>query len=91
MWTRSFWRQVGERCIKSAAQALVGMWALDGFNTLDADWKLAFGVATGAAVLSLLTSLITAGIGEPDSPSAVAIEDAPRLPDRPAPGATDIA
>ncbi len=77
----NFWRQVGERCVKSAAQALLGMWALDGLNTLDADWTLAFGVATGAAVLSLLTSRVTAGFGEKDSPSAVVLASRPPEPE----------
>jgi len=81
MFTSNYWRQVAERMVKSAAQALIGLWALDGFNTLDADWTLAFGVATGAAVLSLLTSLVTAGLGEKDSPSAVAVADRPPEPE----------
>lgn len=75
MWTPSFWKQTAERAVKSAAQALLGMWALDGLNTLDADWTLAFGVATGAVVLSALSSLITAGVGERNSPSAVTVGD----------------
>ncbi len=80
MFSINFWKQVGERCVKSAAQALLGMWALDGLNTLDADWTLAFGVASGAAVLSLLTSLVTAGFGEKDSPSAVVLASRPPEP-----------
>lgn len=79
MFSTTFWKQVAERAAKSAAQALLGLWALDQFNTLNADWELAFGVATGAAVLSVLTSIVTSQMGEQDSPSAVA------LPDRPPP------
>ena len=71
MWTKNFWRQTLERAVKSAAQALLGMWALDGFNVLHADWRLAAGVAGGAYVLSVLTSIVTSGIGEPNDPSAV--------------------
>lgn len=71
MFTTRFWKQTGERAVKSAAQALLGLWALDGFNVLSVDWPLAGGVAAGAAVLSVLTSLVTAGVGEADSPSAV--------------------
>ncbi len=92
----NYWKQVAERCVKSAAQALLGLWALDvGFNTLDADYQLAFGVASGAAVLSLLTSLVTAGFGEKDSPSAVVLASRPPEPDdrprKPEPGLGDIA
>ena len=80
MTSINYWRQVAERAAKSAAQALLGMWTLDQFNTLDADWKLAFGVASGAAVLSIATSIATAGFGEKDSPSAVALASRPPDP-----------
>jgi hypothetical protein len=81
LFTRNYWRQVAERSLKSAAQALLGMWALDGLNTLDADWTLAFGIATGAAVLSFLTSIVSAGFGEDDSPSAVVLASRPPEPE----------
>lgn len=72
MFTAKFWRETAERAVKSSAQALIGLWALDGaFNVLDVDLQLAGGVAAGAAVLSVLTSLVTSGIGQPNSPSAV--------------------
>ncbi len=71
MFTSKFWRESAERAVKSAAQALIGLWTLDGFNVLTVDLKLAGGVAAGAAVLSVLTSLVTSGVGEPNSPSAV--------------------
>lgn len=71
MFTKSFWKQAAERAVKSAAQALIGMWTLDGFNVLHADLPLAGGVAGGAAVLSLLTSLVTSGVGQKNDPSAV--------------------
>lgn len=70
MFTVKFWKAATERAVKSAAQALLGLWALDaGFNVLAADFGLAGGVAAGAAVLSLLTSVVSAGVGEPGSPS----------------------
>lgn len=71
MWTTNFWKQTAERAAKSAAQALIGLWTLDGVDVLNADWRLAGGIAGGAAVLSVLTSLATAKMGEPDDPSAV--------------------
>ncbi|AGL19485.1 holin [Actinoplanes sp. N902-109] len=72
MWTKKFWKQAGERAVKSAAQALIGLWPLDQFNVLHADVPLAAGLAVGAAVLSVLTSIVTANVGEPNDPSAVA-------------------
>jgi len=74
MFTRNYWAQVAERAIKSAAQALIGLWPLDHFDVLQADWELAGGVALGAAVLSILFSLVTSGTGQPNSPSAVPVE-----------------
>jgi hypothetical protein len=72
VFTRNFWRQAAERAVKSSAQAVVGLGLLDGANVLHLDWQLAGGTALGAAVLSVLTSLITSGVGERNDPSAVA-------------------
>jgi hypothetical protein len=71
MFTAIFWKRALERATKSAAQALIGMWTLDGTGVLSADYKLAIGVAAGAAVLSVLTSIVSSGIGPSDSPSVV--------------------
>lgn len=73
MWTRMFWLEAAERALKSAAQALLGMWALDGLNVLHAHWDLAFGVTAGAAVLSVLTSIVSLVAGPQDSPSLVTL------------------
>lgn len=72
MWDKDFWKAALERAAKSAAQGLLGMWALDKFDALHADWKLAGGVVAGAAVLSLLTSIVSSPFGAtPGSPSLV--------------------
>jgi hypothetical protein len=71
MRTVAFWREAAERAVKSAAQALLGLWPLDQFNILDADPRLAGGIAAGAAVLSVLTSLASTAIGRADSPAAL--------------------
>jgi hypothetical protein len=78
MFRKTFWRETAERAAKSAAQALLGLWVLDGgFNALNADWKLALGIAAGAALLSALTSLVSAPFGKDNSPSLV--ETAPTV------------
>jgi hypothetical protein len=71
MWTKRFWKESAERAVKSGAQALLGLWALDGFNIVDADFGIAAGTAVGAVVLSLLTSVVSLPFGEPNDPSAV--------------------
>lgn len=72
MWTGTFWKQVVERAAKSAAQAVIGLWVGDSvFDVWQADWQKAAGVALGAAVLSALTSIVSAPVGEPGTPSLV--------------------
>lgn len=72
MFTVTFWKQTAERAIKTAAQALLGLWIGDtAFDAWGIDWKKAAGVAVGGAILSVLTSLASAGVGQPDSPSLV--------------------
>lgn len=63
MFTKAFWKDAGERVIKSSAQAvLLGLGLGEGFNAFDMDWMLAGGFALGGAVLSLLTSIASAPV-----------------------------
>lgn len=72
MRTRLFWRETAERAVKSAAQSLLLLWAGDSaFNLVDADPLLAGGIAAGAAVLSILTSIASTSIGDKSSPAAL--------------------
>lgn len=71
MFTRRFWIESLERAAKSAAQAVIGLYPLDKLDVLQADWRLALGVAGGGALLSLLMSVVSAPIGEPNDPSMV--------------------
>ncbi|GAB4101630.1 holin [Micromonospora taraxaci] len=76
MFTTKFWKATAERAVKSAAQGLLLYWGADVvFNAWQADWAAAGGIASGAAVLSVLTSLVSAKVsGEGDSPSLVGAE-----------------
>ncbi len=82
MFTRSFWVQAGERAVKSAAQMVIVAWGLDvaaSTGAVDAfalDWRLGLGAAAGGAILSLLTSLLSAGVGPSGTPSTVQVDDA---------------
>ena len=71
VWSRSFWVDAAERAGKTAAQTLLALWAGDGVNLLHVDWPTSLGLAGTAAVLSVLTSVASAGIGDAGTPSLV--------------------
>jgi hypothetical protein len=73
MFTKNFWRQAFERAVKTAAQAALALLTGGAAGVLDVDWSAVGSVAALAALASVLTSVVTSGVGEPDSPSAVAI------------------
>jgi len=65
MLTKSFWLGAADRAVKSAAQALLLLWGADeGFNLISVDLPTSLGLAAGAAVLSLLTSVASAPVAE---------------------------
>ncbi len=62
MWTAEFWKAAAERALRTVAQVLVAMWVGVGpLNVLQVDWVQALGVAGGAALVSVLMSMIPAG------------------------------
>lgn len=69
--SRLFWVESLERAVKSAAQGALLAVGADQLNVLSLDASVVGGFAGGAALLSLLTSLASGGIGSDDSPSAV--------------------
>jgi hypothetical protein len=73
---RSFWGQAAERALKTAGQAYLLAIAGDATNVLQLHVKEALSAIVGGAVLSLVTSIATAGVGQPDSPSVVKITPA---------------
>lgn len=67
MWTAAFWKDAGERAIKTFAQALIVAWPVSGWVQSMADFSWASGgeqfltmviTAAGAAILSLLMSIV---------------------------------
>lgn len=70
MLTTAFWLGAADRSVKSAAQALLLLWGADaGLNLLTIEPLPALGMAGGAAVLSLLTSIASARFGDGGSSS----------------------
>lgn len=64
MNSKAFWLAAGERALKSAAQTLLLLWAAaDGFDLFHVNLEESLGLAAGAAALSVLTSIVSAGAG----------------------------
>lgn len=57
IFTRTFWKAAGERCLRAAAWTLLSTLTGGAVNLLEVPWAGALGVAGMAAVLSLLASI----------------------------------
>jgi hypothetical protein len=64
MFTVKFWKDAGERAIRTAAQALLALWATDVSDVLAVDWVQASSVAALAALTSVLMSIVATGVGD---------------------------
>lgn len=72
MFTKAFWKQAGERAVKTAAQTFVAVAAPSQvFDVFHASWGEIAGVTVGAAILSVATSLGSTAKGDHESPSLV--------------------
>lgn len=73
MLTAGFWGAATERAVKTVAQTLLSLFLIGdlAFNVFTFDWGPSLGIAGGAAVISLLTSVISAPISPAGSPSLV--------------------
>jgi len=75
MMTKVFWLSTLERLLKTVAQVLLGLLASSTTGLLDLDWRAVLATTTTAAAASVLTSIMSAGIGPAGSPSLVAESD----------------
>jgi len=71
VYTLTFWKDAAERAIRTAAQALLALWATDVSGVLAVDWVQAGSVAALASLMSLLMSIAAAGTGSQDSASTI--------------------
>lgn len=71
MYRKEFWKDAAERAVKTAAQVLVTFLGADLVDVLAVDWSKAAGVAAGAALVSVLTSVASSQAGEPGTASLV--------------------
>lgn len=70
MFTWVFWKQAIERALKTAAQSAIGV-LVTLYTIQEVDLGLVLGTAALATVLSVLTSIASAGTGDAESPSLV--------------------
>lgn len=66
-----FWKIVAERAVKTAAQTAVALIGAEAFDVLVTDWTQLASVSAGAAVVSVLSSVASARVGERGDPSLV--------------------
>lgn len=86
--TGTFWLDTLERCVKTAAQTVLGLIGVNVTDVASLDWK-EIGIATAFTTgLSVLTSIVSAGIGEPGTASLLNPAPPDTLADDPAPVAT---
>ena len=65
MWTSAFWKATGERAIRTFAQALIALIGVESVSIIELDWAQMLYVSATAALLSVLTSVVASGVGEP--------------------------
>ena len=71
MFDRLFWKLAVERAVKSAAQTAVLVLGAGAVDVFTVDWRQTAGLAAGAAVLSVLTSIGSEPFGPEGDPSVV--------------------
>jgi hypothetical protein len=71
MWSVMFWKATAERAAKTFAQAFLSALGVAVVNLASIGWLQALSLAGFATLLSVLSSLASAGAGEPSSPSLV--------------------
>ena len=72
MWTSSFWKDAGERAIKTGAQvAITALAAVATFDDLGAGWDEGLFLVGVSMVVSVLTSIVSSRVGSPEDASLV--------------------
>ncbi len=66
-----FWKDAAERAVKTVAQVLLTYLGADVVNLIGVDYETAAGIAAGAALVSLLTSVASFSAGDRRTASLV--------------------
>lgn len=65
MYQWSFWKKALERAVKSFIQGVLAIYTVDGvFSLLNSTWEVALSAGGTMAAYSILTSILSAPIGE---------------------------
>jgi len=75
MLSHDFWLKSLERAIKTFAQALAAVLGAGAVGVLDVDWPQALSASLLAGLISLLTSVASTRVGDPETPSVVSIDE----------------
>ena len=70
---KTFFKQLLERAVKTAAQSALALVVAAHFDWFHADWRSIVGTIATATVASVLTSLASNSVGPADSPSIVPV------------------
>ena len=71
MWGVDFWKQAGERAVRTFAQVLLSMIVVGETGFLNVDWVQALSVSGLAALASVLMSVSATAVGDEGTPSYV--------------------
>lgn len=78
MFTILFWKQALERSVKTFAQSIIAATTISGTTTLaDISMGGVFATAGVAAVISILTSIVSAPLSPQGNPSLIAVAAPP--------------
>jgi hypothetical protein len=70
----AFWKDAAERAVKTFAQSLVALIGAGAVNIVLLDWPDIFGISATAALVSVLTSVVSLPIGDNGSASLVSVD-----------------
>ena len=71
MWSKAFWMDATERAVKTFAQVILALGVAGALDAFEVDWIKVLGVALGAVILSLASSIVSAEIRKTPTASLV--------------------
>ena len=69
MWTAIFWRSTAERTIRTIAQSLLALIGTNVVAITDLDWPQMLMASATAGVITVLTCVVAANVGDKGTPS----------------------